>query len=210
MAPTPNALRQRARRGTTAKPCIGCGKEFDREDLRLDTCSEECRWACHIRSIRKHLGIPTERFCIECGEQMDTNDFRVQQCSEECRLRRQRRQKQFKRMTGRAKQYGLLGEPFTEDDLQAWLDERGRACVYCGGPYEAIDHIIPYTRGGLHELANLNPSCKPCNASKGNRLLSEWEGRMPNSECAYTDCGHAVVARGWCARHYYSEYYRHL
>lgn len=205
-----NTLVQRKRRNTQPKPCAYCGKEFERDNLTVKTCSEECRWACHIRSIRKYLGIDIDRACIECGKALDTNDFRVQQCSDECKMRRQRRQKQFKTMTNRARRLGLMGKPFTEDELQAWLNERGKACVYCGGPYEQIDHIVPYAHGGLHELANMNPSCGPCNASKGNKLLEEWEGRMPNSICRMDACLRSVVARGWCAKHYYSEYYRHL
>lgn len=48
-------------------------------------------------------------------------------------------------------------------------------CSYCGttGKVE-IDHIIPLSRGGLHEPGNLAAACKSCNSSKGAKLLSEW------------------------------------
>ena len=52
-------------------------------------------------------------------------------------------------------------------------------CVYCGmrcskqNPY-TIDHIVPLKRGGTHDLANLTLSCRSCNSSKRDRLLSEW------------------------------------
>jgi hypothetical protein len=55
----------------------------------------------------------------------------------------------------------------------------GYLCAYCkdeDGPFE-IDHIVPVTRGGSNELENLCVACKPCNSSKGDRLLSEWRGR---------------------------------
>lgn len=35
-----------------------------------------------------------------------------------------------------------------------------------------IDHIIPLTRGGGNEPANMVPSCSPCNNKRGN-----WSGR---------------------------------
>jgi hypothetical protein len=54
-------------------------------------------------------------------------------------------------------------------------------CAYCGGPWEHDDHVIPLSRGGLHILANLRPSCAHCNCSKGNKLLSEWE-RIRNTK----------------------------
>lgn len=51
-------------------------------------------------------------------------------------------------------------------------------CVYCGSTERiSIDHVVPLSRGGKHEASNLAPACLPCNASKNNRLPSEWEGR---------------------------------
>lgn len=64
-----------------------------------------------------------------------------------------------------------------------WLPLRARVfardglvCAYCGtedGPFEC-DHVVPVSRGGGHDLSNLAVACKPCNSSKGGRLLSEW------------------------------------
>jgi hypothetical protein len=195
-------------RGTVPPPCAWCGKQFDRDDLRIKACSDECRRNCLTRSVRKHHGTDLERLCIECGTRMNTTDFRVQQCSEECRLRRQRRQKQYKTLASRAKRYGLMGQPFTEDELQAWVDAKGRACAYCGGPYEEIDHVVPFTRGGLHELANLNPSCAACNRSKAQSLLSEWPGRALSPTCSTEGCDDPMFSRGWCRKHYNQQYHR--
>lgn len=51
-------------------------------------------------------------------------------------------------------------------------------CAYCGSTEQiTIDHIVPLSRGGRHEVENLAPACLPCNCSKGARLLSEWAGR---------------------------------
>jgi 5-methylcytosine-specific restriction endonuclease McrA len=49
-------------------------------------------------------------------------------------------------------------------------------CFYCGGldRIEA-DHIIPVSRGGRHSVGNLISACRWCNASKGNRFVSEWK-----------------------------------
>lgn len=49
------------------------------------------------------------------------------------------------------------------------------SCIYCGGKFEHIDHVIPLSRGGSHSIGNLAPSCAGCNISKGSKLISEWK-----------------------------------
>lgn len=44
----------------------------------------------------------------------------------------------------------------------------GETCVYCGGAYEELDHIIPKARGGSDNSINLVPSCHRCNNSKSS------------------------------------------
>ena len=49
----------------------------------------------------------------------------------------------------------------------------GYRCVYCSGPAESIDHVVPRSRGGTHTWDNVVSSCRQCNVKKGDRLLSE-------------------------------------
>lgn len=53
---------------------------------------------------------------------------------------------------------------------------RAQPCSYCGGPGGEVDHIVPLARGGLHHPQNLAAACRSCNASKNDRLPSEWDG----------------------------------
>lgn len=49
-------------------------------------------------------------------------------------------------------------------------------CRYCGAnchSNEHIDHVIPYSCGGLTESGNLVCACGPCNMKKGARTLKE-------------------------------------
>lgn len=60
-------------------------------------------------------------------------------------------------------------------------------CQYCftlmdGTP--TIDHVVPLIRGGQHSQNNLLASCQPCNSSKGDKLPSEWSGRLLQEEAA--------------------------
>lgn len=66
----------------------------------------------------------------------------------------------------RVRKYGFepVVESFTRDEL---VTRWGSVCVYCGGPFEQLDHaIIPVRDGGAHSLDNCRPSCASCNASR--------------------------------------------
>jgi 5-methylcytosine-specific restriction endonuclease McrA len=81
----------------------------------------------------------------------------------------------------RARKAGATVEPLTAEQIAAVLAEDPN-CIYCGFcPSTTVDHMIPLDRGGDHSYANLVGACGPCNSSKGNRLMSEWTGRIcPN------------------------------
>lgn len=78
----------------------------------------------------------------------------------------------------RASMRGNECEPYTAEQLIALFNQHGGRCVYCGDEADSVDHVIPVSRGGPDALRNLAPACRPCNASKGNRLLCEWAGRL--------------------------------
>lgn len=61
----------------------------------------------------------------------------------------------------------------------AVLDDADWTCFYCGDRHGSMcaDHVVPLSRGGTNERDNLVCACIPCNSSKCDRLLSEWEGR---------------------------------
>ena len=70
--------------------------------------------------------------------------------------------------------------PIPSDIRAAVLDRDGEVCVYCGdteGPFH-IDHVHPWSRGGLHTMANLAVACATCNLAKGAKTVAEFmEGR---------------------------------
>lgn len=43
----------------------------------------------------------------------------------------------------------------------------GGRCWICRGKAEALDHVKPLAKGGLHLPCNLRPICQPCNNKKG-------------------------------------------
>lgn len=59
-------------------------------------------------------------------------------------------------------------------DYQQRIAEYNFLCAYCSGPYQALDHVLPVSRGGGNEAANIVPACIKCNTSKGRKTLAEW------------------------------------
>jgi len=54
----------------------------------------------------------------------------------------------------------------------------GGRCVYCGNVATSIDHVVPRSRGGRHEWANVVSACRRCNHVKADRTVSDLGWRM--------------------------------
>ncbi len=54
---------------------------------------------------------------------------------------------------------------------RAVIDRDGHKCLACGATNDlSIDHIHPESKGGSHDMSNLQTLCRPCNRRKGVRL----------------------------------------
>lgn len=64
------------------------------------------------------------------------------------------------------------------DELNRRRDFWGDRCAYCFAniPEGALewDHVVPLSAGGPHSVANLVPTCRPCNRSKHAKTLAQW------------------------------------
>jgi 5-methylcytosine-specific restriction endonuclease McrA len=69
---------------------------------------------------------------------------------------------------------GIQVVEFSHDDLLSRLSVFGHACAYCGGPFDALDHVKPIALGGLHILSNIRPACRACNSKKGAKSPRKW------------------------------------
>jgi 5-methylcytosine-specific restriction endonuclease McrA len=70
----------------------------------------------------------------------------------------------------RAKKAEVLHIPYSSLELTQKLSYWGNSCYLkgrrCTGSVDAVEHVIPLSRGGADVLANLRPVCTPCNSSK--------------------------------------------
>lgn len=64
------------------------------------------------------------------------------------------------------------GGTFTDAEWQAMCTQCEYRCLCCGEVRPlTMDHIIPVTKGGRHEAANIQALCQPCNSRKGDRTI---------------------------------------
>ncbi|MCL6521841.1 MAG: HNH endonuclease [Firmicutes bacterium] len=91
----------------------------------------------------------------------------------------------------------LVYNPFVARRIRRQVLQRDRyRCAWCGAPGNTIDHLLPWSQGGLTTLDNCVCSCQECNGRRGDRSVEEFvaaEGIRPT---------HPVVlaflrARGW-------------
>lgn len=66
--------------------------------------------------------------------------------------------------------------------IKGWKTEAPVACHYCKavspGTGMTIDHVIPMSAGGDHDLNNLVVCCKSCNSSKNDKLPAVWLSKI--------------------------------
>lgn len=68
-----------------------------------------------------------------------------------------------------------LGEVSSDIVERLFIEQRG-LCYYCGIDLEEwhLEHMIPISRGGLHDDRNLCISCPTCNLRKQNKTAEEF------------------------------------
>ena len=81
------------------------------------------------------------------------------------------REKQ-KRLTGNSK---LCEVGLPMDEWSEVLTFFNHECAYCGSKVGLEqEHIVPVNDGGAYCIGNIVPSCRSCNASKGNKNVDTW------------------------------------
>lgn len=67
----------------------------------------------------------------------------------------------------------LLQNYIQEDAFERSIEELGHNCVYCSISNDdqdlQPDHLWPETKGGLHVIGNVVPSCPTCNSKRGSK-----------------------------------------
>lgn len=70
----------------------------------------------------------------------------------------------------RTKKYGLVSD-LSLDEWKSIIEKHENKCVYCGGEWSDLEHVIPVSRGGGTTVGNVVTSCRSCNSKKGRNLI---------------------------------------
>lgn len=81
-------------------------------------------------------------------------------------------------------------------------------CTYClvNVPFiqMSIDHSMPLSRGGTHDVSNLVACCLPCNSAKGDLDATEFRGLISYLATTSAEATRSVLRRlraaGWAYR----------
>ena len=158
--------------------CVICGKRFE-NNRRCKLCSNECRKELARRKTYKHnyesKALKPHR-CKECGLEFipEYGNKRRSFCSDECMHRSQKRDYHVK---ARVKNKDLYISHINFDDIC----KRDKCiCQICGVSIDmslkashpmsvTVDHIMPLSKGGTHEIDNVQLAHRICNIMKSDK-----------------------------------------
>ncbi|MEW8978765.1 MAG: HNH endonuclease [Symbiobacterium sp.] len=82
------------------------------------------------------------------------------------------------RWVGRAR-IRLRFDPFAYRHIRLKVLARDRyTCYWCGRPGFTLDHVIPWSKGGLTTMDNCICACEECNGRRGDLDAAEFARRM--------------------------------
>jgi 5-methylcytosine-specific restriction endonuclease McrA len=159
--------------------CVHCGTSFGTTYTKAMFCSVECKRLERYVPIAAEIlaAKPVTRQCVHCGANMpQAMRADAKFCSETCSSRAHAITRKMHRRIGLAGR--KKGAPLLERNYIAERDKF--RCGICGGKVDmklqhpdplfgSIDHIVPLSRGGTNDLANLQLAHLRCNLSKNDR-----------------------------------------
>lgn len=80
----------------------------------------------------------------------------------------------------KAKRRARLAQNGGEFTTQEWLElcKKFDNCCACCGERKKLeaDHVVPISKGGTSDITNIQPLCRNCNASKGDKTVDYRNG----------------------------------
>lgn len=150
-----------------------------------------------LKVLRRHEVITSDGQLVS----LNTNALTLQQKAHIRMICEQRLQSFVQKRGIGIWDYRLLDEEPIPDSLRFLvLKAAGGRCQLCGAPAKErpldVDHIIPRSRGGKTELANLQSLCSKCNRSKRNQDDTDFRSwPHPNADPHCIFCTPDLVSK---------------
>jgi len=107
--------------------------------------------------------------CRQCGKKLGKSRFNIHSKKVSGRDHICRACRQIRNLNRRAHKLGHKGY-IKKDEVQAQYEYQKGVCYYCGEPMRrmrfTLDHVIPLSRGGYHDITNIVCACNMCNSRK--------------------------------------------
>jgi 5-methylcytosine-specific restriction endonuclease McrA len=163
-------------------PCTGCsGPRSDPTKARCRSCASAARKAhrhrrpeLHKAAQRKAYARNRERHRERARARYRENPERYKAQAETWRKNNPAKRSRIVSLH-RAKRRSAGGRGVSSAQWKAILARVRGICVYCNTRRAtAIDHFIPVSAGGWHDVVNVVPACKPCNSAKHAHDPVNW------------------------------------
>lgn len=166
----------------TRRPRLGRGLRHPvvpRDGIEGKVCSECHEWRPLARFARHRECVGGVRgICTTCEGRVAHARYRVRRVAAVRRYQAAHADKhRLRKSAGEHRRRGrlLIGAGVAASDLAALRDLFNGHCAYCmSAEATTFDHVVPLARGGLHQIDNLLPACRPCNMTKNARTPEEW------------------------------------
>lgn len=174
------------------RPCEQCGADMSGRSPKAKFCSKWCSDVAYGKRLPEHL--PKKRCALpECGREFQPTSARQRCCCEahgkklwrieaqaDGRIKREpwgdRRRDAYHRRRALKKQAStgnpvLLSEIAKRDKWKCGICRKrvNPKLVWPHPMSPSLDHVVPLTKGGAHDPANVVLAHLVCNTSKGNR-----------------------------------------
>lgn len=167
--------------------CIQCGKKSRRKwadnhpeykqgwykENKEDVKARSRRW--REDNLEKKKGIDkeyyaknTDKIKTRCREWYYSNQKKVNEQRQRPESKNKRRAYQAKRRSLKRGGNGAV----TAQQFQELCDQYKNKCLACGEEKPlTIDHVIPLSKGGAHDISNIQPLCLSCNSRKHDKHI---------------------------------------
>ena len=154
-------------------------KEKSERMKRHNECATLSRRKYAVRDKRKNIARSKEyreSHPEQIKEYMDKNKEKINVWKSNYKKTEKGRASNQRYKTQRRSKEASVPNTLTFDEWLGILGEYNYRCAYCGIPFDdnnrpERDHVIPVSKGGGNTKDNIVPSCRLCNAKKGDRIL---------------------------------------